>query len=430
MHPAYPARGTGRNLTPVTLLTPPASPMSKSAAWRMTAQEKKSSLALASIFALRMLGLFVILPVFAVYARELPGGENAFLVGLTLGVYGLSQGLLQIPFGAASDRFGRKPVIIAGLALFALGSFIAACAGSITGVFIGRALQGAGAISAAVTAFISDSVRERVITKAMAMVGASIGLTFALSLLISPPLARVCGIEGLFALTGVLALIAIAVVRFVVPDAPQMIRTPASGKPWQQIALDPQLLRLNIGIFVLHAVLTAIFVVVPTRLASMDLPTGEHWQVYLPAVIAGFCVMAPLIIVGERKNALVRVMRIMIGFLTAAFVLFAYLMHSIWEIAFLLGLFFMGFNVLEATLPSLISRMAPKSDKGLAMGIYNTTQNLGLFAGGTAGGWIAQTWSAEAVFFACAFAMLLWLASAFGLKEPPCASREPGEALN
>ena len=385
----------------------------------MTPREKKSSISLAGIFALRMLGLFVILPVFAIYARELPGGNDEFMVGLTLGIYGLAQGILQIPFGAASDRFGRKPVIIAGLLIFAFGSFIAACSGSIWGIFFGRALQGAGAISAAVTAFISDSVREEVITKAMAMVGASIGLTFAVSLVIAPLLSDLWGVPGIFALTGLLALAAILVAKFVVPDAPQHLRTKTSGKPWQEILLDHQLIRLNIGIFVLHACLTAVFVVIPTRLLEMNLPSEHHWWVYLPAVTAGVIVMGPLLI-----------LKLVIGFLTAAFVLFAYLMHSIWEIAFLLGLFFVGFNVLEATLPSLISKIAPKSDKGLALGIYNTLQNFGLFAGGALGGFIAREWSAEAVFFTCAFAMLLWLASAIGLKEPERSSRKPGEALN
>lgn len=397
-------------------------------ATRMTSREKKSSITLASIFALRMLGLFVILPVFAVYAHDLPGGDDAFMVGLTLGIYGLAQGVLQIPLGAASDRFGRKPVILAGLVVFAAGSLIAASADTIWGIFLGRAVQGAGAISAAVTAFISDSVRHAVITRAMAMVGASIGLTFALSMVIAPPLASLWGLPGIFLLTGVLAVAAVFVVRFIVPEAPGRHHEPEPDKTWREIALEPQLLRLNIGIFVLHAALMAVFVVIPTRLTEMGLPSEHHWWVYLPAVLAGFTVMAPLIIIGERRNAVVRIMRWVLGFFCAAFVLFAYLMHSIWEISFLLGLFFSGFNVLEATLPSLISRLAPPRDKGLALGIYNTLQNFGLFAGGALGGWITLHWGAEAVFFTCAFAMLLWLASAIGMKEPPRSGREPEEA--
>ena len=358
-----------------------------SSAAHMTPQERTSSFSLASIFALRMFGLFIILPVFAVYARELPGGDSETLVGITLGIYGLTQGLLQIPFGVASDRLGRKPVIIFGLIIFALGSFLAASGANIWIVMLGRMLQGAGAISAAVTAFIADSVRVQVLTKAMAMVGASIGLTFALSLLISPPLTKLWGVSGLFTLTGISALIAVLVVKFVVPPAPQSaIDEKNEHRSWRKVVCDPQLVRLNIGIFVLHAVLTAIFVVIPTRLVYMRLPSEHHWWVYLPAVIAGFALMAPPLIFGEKKQAVVRVMRFMIGFLTVAFVLFAYLIHSIWEIAFLLGIFFIGFNVLEATLPNLVSRIAPAADRGLALGVYNTTQNIGLFVGGALGG--------------------------------------------
>lgn len=408
----------------------PKSFLMASSAAHMTPQERTSSFSLASIFALRMFGLFIILPVFAVYARELPGGDSETLVGITLGIYGLTQGLLQIPFGVASDRLGRKPVIIFGLIIFALGSFLAASGANIWIVMLGRMLQGAGAISAAVTAFIADSVRVQVLTKAMAMVGASIGLTFALSLLISPPLTKLWGVSGLFTLTGISALIAVLVVKFVVPPAPQSaIDEKNEHRSWRKVVCDPQLVRLNIGIFVLHAVLTAIFVVIPTRLVYMRLPSEHHWWVYLPAVIAGFALMAPPLIFGEKKQAVVRVMRFMIGFLTVAFVLFAYLIHSIWEIAFLLGIFFIGFNVLEATLPNLVSRIAPAADRGLALGVYNTTQNIGLFVGGALGGAISQHFGPEAVFFVCAFAMLIWFASSFGLQEPARPNREPGEVI-
>lgn len=397
---------------------------------RMTPQEKKSSLSLASIFALRMLGLFVILPVFAVYARHLPGGESEFLVGLTLGIYGLTQGILQIPFGVASDRYGRTPVIVAGLLIFAAGSFLAAAGDTIWTVMLGRALQGAGAISAAVTAFISDSVRERVITKAMAFVGASIGLTFALSLVIAPPLTELVGVSGLFAMTGVLALLAVLVVKFVVPPAPKLSAAEAGEhQPWQKVLFEPQLLRLNIGIFVLHAVLTAVFVVVPTRLESMGLPVLHHWYIYLPAVLVGFAAMMKPIGWAERNRKVTVLVRRTIVLMGVVFALMIFLMHSVWEIAFLLALFFACFNILEATLPGMISRAAPKADKGLALGIYNTTQNIGLFVGGAAGGAVSQHFSAEAVFGLATFAMLLWLVSARGLSEPASKTHRAGEAL-
>lgn len=401
-------------------------------AHRMTPKERRASLSLAGIFALRMLGNFLILPVFAVYAHQLPGGDDHFWVGVTLGIYGLTQGILQIPYGWASDRWGRKPIIVLGLVIFAIGSFIAACADHLGVVMLGRALQGAGAISAAVTAFISDAVRERVITKAMALVGASIGLTFALSLVIAPPLTELWGVSGLFTITGILAVSAIGVVRWVTPpEEPKTGRSEVEAhRPWQEIALDPQLLRLNLGIFILHAVLTALFVVVPGRLESMGLPVLHHWYIYLPAVLFGFAVMMKPIGWAERAGAVTKLQRIIILVMTVVFVLFVFLMHSVWEIAFLLALFFGCFNILEATLPGLISRASPKADKGLALGIYNTTQNIGLFVGGALGGWISEHFSAEAVFAAAAFAILIWFVGARNLKEPRRTTHETGEALD
>lgn len=391
---------------------------------KMTPGEKRASMSLAGVFALRMFGLFLILPVFAVYASHLPGGENSFYVGLALGAYGLTQCFLQIPFGLASDRFGRKPVIVAGLIMFILGSVVAALASSIWWVIAGRALQGAGAISAAVTAFISDAVRETVITRAMAMVGASIGVTFALSLVIAPPLANLWGVQGLFWMTALLSALAIfAVVRL--PDV-----TPHKAEPqqeehqhWSRVLFNPQLLRLNAGIFFLHAAQMALFVVVPPRLVSMGLPVLHHWYIYLPAVLLGFAIMVKPIIWAERQRRVTRLLRICVFLLGIVFGLFTFLMHSIWEIAFLMTLFFACFNILEATLPGLISRSAPKKDKGLALGIYNTTQSLGLFIGGAAGGWISQHFSAESVFIVSAFAMLVWFLLALGQHEPALSKK-------
>ena len=361
----------------------------------MTAQEKRSSISLAGIFALRMLGLFLILPVFAVYARHLPGGDSDFLVGLTLGIYGLTQSVLQIPFGAASDRLGRKPVIVAGLLLFIAGSVVAAMGTTIWAVMIGRALQGAGAISAAVTALIADSV------------------------------------PGLFWLTAVLSAGAVWIVLKVVPDVPAVATEEADDhQPWPKVAFDPQLMRLNAGIFCLHCVQMALFVVIPTQLVEMGLPVLHHWYIYLPAVLIGFAVMMKPIIWAERNRKVASLLRMNVLLLAVVFVLFSFLMHSVWEVAFLVTLFFIGFNILEATLPGLISRTAPKADKGLALGIYNTTQSFGLFVGGAAGGWIAQHFSSQAVFYASSFAMLCWFLLALGLKEPkPRRQHEQGEAI-
>lgn len=400
----------------------------------MTPQERRSSISLAGIFALRMLGLFLILPVFAVYAKSLPGGDSAFLVGLTLGIYGLTQSVLQIPYGVASDRFGRKPVIIAGLVLFAAGSALAAAGTNIWLVMIGRAVQGAGAISAAVTAFISDSVRDRVVTKAMAMVGASIGLTFALSLIAAPPLAELWGVPGLFWLTAALSVGAIFVVWKIVPDVPaavKQMKKEAVHKPWPQVVFDAQLLRLNAGIFFLHCVQMALFVVIPPMLVELGLPVMHHWYIYLPAVLIGFAVMMKPIAWADRNGRTVRLLQACVLALLLVFAAFHLLTDTIWEIAALMALFFVGFNILEATLPGLVSRLAPPADKGLALGVYNTTQSFGLFMGGAAGGWISQHFSPQGVFVAASFAMLLWYLLTLGLREPaPRRQHRQGEALN
>lgn len=388
----------------------------------MTAREIRASASLASIFALRMLGLFLILPVFAVHARTLPGGDNITLIGVALGIYGLTQAFLQIPFGVASDRWGRKPVIVAGLVLFAVGSFVAAAATDIWMTIIGRAIQGAGAISAAVTAMIADSTRDEHRTKAMAMVGASIGLTFAISLVAAPPLYAAIGMGGLFALTGALAVAAIGVVAWVVPPAPMHAATLADGAarlPWSRVVLDPQLLRLNFGIFALHTVQMAMFVVVPVLLVERGLPLPHHWWVYLPVVLASFALMLPPIIAAERRGRMRVVFLSSVALLALVQAGLAGFTPSLaWLVAWLL-LFFVGFNILEATLPSLISRMAPPASKGLALGVYNTTQAFGLFVGGALGGWLARHGGATAVFGFATFAMLLWLAIAWGMRELP-----------
>ena len=385
----------------------------------MSGQEVRTSASLASIFALRMLGLFLILPVFAVHARTIPGGDSPALVGLALGIYGLTQGLLQIPFGAASDRWGRKPVIVAGLVLFAAGSFIAASADDMFWTIIGRAVQGAGAISAAVTAFIADATREEHRTKAMAMVGASIGLMFALSLVGAPPLYAAVGMGGLFALTGVLALTAIAVVTWVVPSAPPRIEhdDPASAA---SVVFNPQLLRLNFGIFALHTVQMAMFVVVPVLLVERaELPLPHHWWVYLPVVLVSFGLMMPPIMAAERRSRMRILFLSAVGLLLVVQLGLLLLAPSLMWIAGWLLLFFVGFNILEASLPSLVSRVAPSSAKGLALGIYNTTQAIGLFAGGALGGLVAARWGAQGVFACAAIIMGVWWVIALGMREVP-----------
>ena len=384
---------------------------------RMSPEERRAGASLAAIFALRMLGLFLILPVFSVYAKTLPGGDNLALVGFALGAYGLTQAVFQIPYGIASDLYGRKRVIVIGLVIFAIGSFVAAWAPSMNWIIVGRVLQGAGAISAAVTALAADLTREEHRTKVMAMIGSSIGLVFALSLVGAPLLYGLIGMGGLFSMTGVLALAAIVLLIKAVPPAP-----PPHGHaklPLRQVVLDSDLMRLNIGIFLLHMVQMAMFVVVPHALVDHGgLQAASHWQVYLPAVLVSFAVMVPAIIAAERKDKMRPIFLAAIGLLVIVQSGLLIFSDSLWSLALWLTLFFVAFNVLEATLPSLVSRTAHPAAKGAALGVYNTTQALGLFIGGALGGYIAQNFGDNAVFAACTGLMLVWLVVANSMNFP------------
>lgn len=387
---------------------------------RMTRLELRAGLSLASIFALRMLGLFLILPVFALAAQKLPGGEDLTLVGIALGAYGLTQAALQLPFGMASDRYGRKKVIVIGLLIFAAGSFVAAAAPDIWWTILGRALQGAGAISAAVTALAADLTREQHRTKVMALIGSSIGLMFALSLVAAPALDALIGLGGLFVLTGLLALAAIVLVNRVVPDPPPAEHHEHDPVGFMDVLLNPQLARLNFGILALHFIQMAMFVVVPGAIvATGGIPVSGHWKVYLPVVLSSFVLMLPPIFYAERRA------RVKPVFLGSVFVLllaqggFLYGSGMFRSLVANLVVFFVVFNILEASLPSLVSRIAPPQAKGTALGIYNTTQALGLFLGGAAGGWLAQHYGATGVFGVGIVLALLWLAIAVTMRAPP-----------
>lgn len=374
-----------------------------------------------------MLGLFLILPVFAVHAAHIRGGDNHTLVGIALGTYGLTQGVLQIPYGMASDRYGRKRIIVLGLLLFALGSFIAAVGGNIYVIILGRAIQGAGAISAPVMAFLSDLTREQHRTKAMALVGSSIGLMFALSLVGAPLLYRYIGMGGIFIVTGVLALIAIWVVVSVVPEeALVKIEAEEHVEPARlgDVLRNLDLLRLNFGIFSLHAVQMAIFVVVPLALISAGgLAVGEHWKIYLPVVLGSFVLMVPAIFYAEKKNATKPVFLASIALMLAVQLGFVFALQNFTALVILLLGFFVAFNILEASLPSLVSRTAPGRAKGTALGVYNTTQSLGLFVGGAAGGWLMQHHGQAPVFVCGAILIVLWGIAAVGMRVPQRARR-------
>jgi MFS family permease len=383
---------------------------------KMSPAERRAGVSLAAIFALRMLGLFLILPVFAVHASGMPGGDDVALVGMAIGAYGLTQAFLQIPFGAASDRFGRKPVIVFGLILFIVGSVVAALAHDVQTVLVGRVLQGAGAISAAVTALAADLTRDQHRTKVMAMIGSSIGLVFALSMVAAPLLYSVIGMSGLFWLTAVLAAAAIATVLFVVPAAPPVPR--AIGR-FAEVLGNGQLMRLNFGVFALHLMQTSMWVLVPAGLVAAGLPMAEHWKVYLPAVLLSFVVMVPAVIMAEKKAAMKQVFNAAIVLLLVVQAGLYLAGSGMWPLACLLTLFFVAFNVLEATQPSWISRVAPAHAKGTALGVYNTLQSIGLFLGGALGGWLVKHVGPSAVPLLGAGMAVIWLILAAGMTPPP-----------
>jgi MFS family permease len=378
----------------------------------MSPDELRASLSLASIFGLRLFGMFVILPVFALYTEGRPGWTLT-LAGIAMGAYGLTQAMLQIPFGWLSDRHGRKPIIYLGLLVLAAGSFVAAVGESPWVVILGRVLQGAGAISATVIALAADLTRESQRTKTMAIIGSTIGAVFALSFIAGPFLARTIGVPGIFALTGVLSLAAVLVVRFVVPEAPPRPRAPIS---FRVLLRDPELARLNVGIFVLHAVLMAMFVVVPVALARAGLPAAEHWWVYLASVLAGFVLMLPGIM-GPTAAREKPVFLVSIAAVAVSLGMLAGMIDSVAGIVAGLVIFFAGFNVLEAKLPALVSRAAPREATGSATGVYSSVQFLGTFVGAAVGGALAQHAGFLAVLGACLAATLAWLAVARGMGD-------------
>ena len=382
----------------------------------LTPTERRASFALAGLFAARMLGLFLLLPVFAVAALGVAGGDDPARVGLALGMYGLTQACMQIPFGLASDRWGRRPVVLVGLLLFVLGSVICALSNDIFWITIGRAIQGSGAISAAITAWLADATRPEVRTRAMAMVGGSIGLSFALALVAAPLIVGAGGLSGLFWSIALLGVVCLAVARFVVPVVP-LAAKPAQPARAMQVFTHVDLLRLNFGVFCLHLIQVAMFVVVPPLFIKLGgLSSAELWKVYLPVIFGSFIFMVPLIFIAEKKRAHRAMLRLAVAGLVAVFACLPLASHSFYLLAAGLTAFFVMFNVLEALQPSLVSRVAPPELKGLALGFYNTAQAAGLFLGGTLGGALVVWGGASAVFWAACALSALWLLVTWGLR--------------
>jgi MFS family permease len=386
----------------------------------MSPSELRAALSLAAIFGLRLFGMFIILPVFALWAQG-RAGWSLSLVGVAMGAYGLVQGTLQIPFGWLSDRHGRKRLLYIGLAIFATGSFLAASSESPSIVIAGRALQGAGAVSGVAIAMAADLTRESQRTKAMAIIGSTIGAAFALSFVLAPTLEHAIGVPGIFAMTGVLVIVAMGVVRWVVPDPPQQNAAPDAAA-FVRVFKDRELLRLNVGIFALHAVLMAMFVVVPLALLQDGLAASRHWLVYLATVGIGFVLMLPAIM----SRAASRERPIFLGSVATialSLVVLVVALDRVAGIVAALVIFFAGFNVLEAKLPALVSRAAPREARGAATGVYSSVQFLGTFFGAAAGGALAQHAGFPAVLLACLAVTAVWLAVAWNMGDfAPAAS--------
>ena len=386
----------------------------------MTSSEKRATWSLASIYALRMLGLFLILPVLSLFAEQLDGSTPS-LIGMAIGIYGISQAILQIPFGLMSDRVGRKKIIIFGLILFFAGSVIAAVSNSIYGVLLGRAIQGSGAIAGPIMALVADLTQEVHRTKAMALIGVSIGVSFGVAIAAGPVIAGFIGVHGIFWLIAALSLLAIWVILYKVPDPQQSKKhRDAELVPGQffNILKSTELLRLDYGIFILHAILTASFVVVPLLMRDAGLLPAEHWKVYLPVFIISMAAIIPFVILAEKKRKMKPVFVGAIAALVFADLGLMQFHNTMPGIIGFLGLFFIGFNLLEATLPSLISKTAPGDLRGTAMGVYSTCQFLGAGIGGGVGGWCYGEFGAAGVFLFCAVAALSWFLMSLSMKPP------------
>lgn len=386
----------------------------------MNPSELRSTLALAGIFGLRMLGLFLLLPVFSIHAKDLPGGDQALLIGLALGMFNIVQACFHIPLGRLSDQIGRKKVVLWGLSLFVAGALICATKDDLIWIAIGRGVMGAGAISAAVSAWVADLTREEVRSKAMALVGASISLSFAISLVVASPLYRLISLSGMFVVLAFLGLIAMLVAYFVLPS--NMPELKAKQETLKVVFLRPELMRLNLGVFVLNATQVAMFLVVPRLLEKAGFPLSSHWQIYLSVVLLSFVFMVPLLIYGEKNQRLRQVLLIAIIFLLAAEIIFTQA-ASVTQITVALLVYFVGFNLLEALQPSLVTRYA-KESKGTALGVYNTTQSIGLFSGALLGGYLMDSHGNLSVFVAGAAMLVGWLIIAWSMGEMPSKTTE------
>lgn len=391
---------------------------------KLNSLEKRAAVSLALIFSMRMLGLFMLMPILAIYGQELEG-VSPLWIGIAIGAYGLTQALFQIPMGWLSDRFGRRPVIIFGLIIFAIGSVIAGFATSIEMVTLGRAIQGMGAIASAVLALASDVTREEQRPKVMAVIGMCIGMSFAVALVLGPMIATSFGLSGVFFITAIMALAGIVIVLTLVPVSYTQSNSgevTASKGNVLEMLFNPQLVRLDFGVLVLHWMMTSIFVAYPILLTQTGLDINDHWQIYLPVLLLSFVFMVPMIIIAAKKQIEKQMFISAIAMIIAASLAMA-MSQSLWPLVVTVFVFFIGFNFLEASLPAHVSRLAPAGQKGTAMGVYSSSQFLGAFLGGVSGGYIAGEFGFVYLFAANGIIALLWLVLAFGMKLPPSSKR-------
>ena len=392
--------------------------------FKMTPGELRATWGLGTVFSLRMLGMFMVLPVLTTYGMALQGASEA-LIGLAIGIYGLAQAVFQVPFGLLSDRIGRKPLIVGGLVIFVIGSVIAALSDSIWGIILGRALQGSGAIAAAVMALLSDLTREQNRTKAMAFIGVSFGVTFAIAMVAGPVITHKFGLHALFWMIAVLATLAIALTIWVVPDSQDHVLNRESGMVkgcFSLVMANPKLLKLNFGIMCLHILLMSTFVALPGQLEAAGLAPADHWKVYLVTMLISFVSVVPFIIYAEVKRRMKRVFLLCVALLLIAEIVLWGSGTWFWELVIGVQIFFLAFNLMEALLPSLISKEAPAGYKGTAMGIYSTSQFIGVAIGGALGGWVDGMFDSQTVFLAGALLATIWLLVATTMKEPPYVS--------
>ncbi|MGD8106929.1 MFS transporter [Pantoea sp. FN0302] len=391
---------------------------------KMTPVELRATWGLGTVFSLRMLGMFMVLPVLTTYGMALQGASEA-LIGLAIGIYGLAQAIFQIPFGLLSDRIGRKPLIVGGLLVFVLGSVIAASTTSIWGVILGRALQGSGAIAAAVMALLSDLTREQNRTKAMAFIGISFGVTFAIAMVLGPIITHAFGLHALFWMIAILASCGIVITLLVVPNAPHHVLNRESGMvkgSIREVLMQPRLLKLNIGIFCLHILLMSSFVALPGQFELAGFPAEQHWKVYLITMLVAFVGVVPFIIYAEVKRRMKRVFICCVALILIAEIVLWGAGNHFWTLVIGVQLFFLAFNLMEAILPSLISKESPAGYKGTAMGIYSTSQFLGVAIGGSMGGWVFDRFDAQTVFLLGSIVATLWLLLSSTMQEPPYVS--------